>query len=166
MDKKITVFPTLKSMIGSSFITITLKPDHYERRLKVQYGLLLNHFMKYVRRYFDEIVICPELTKKSNIHLHAIGKWTTRVDYPEVRLLDDIRTDKYIGMIYITPNKIQNEERAKAGCKYMLEDYDKTRSLLLLPEIITEWKYIPEKNIKKYTISIGIDGLCEECEEI
>lgn len=166
MEKKlILVYPNLGSMIGSYFVTITLKPEYYNRKVQAQYSLIAKPTVKLLKSYTDKILICPELTKKCNVHLHAIIKWTKRIDYPMMRLLNDIKGHKYIGSIFVTENAIQNSERARTAFEYMLEDYEKTRSVLQLPEILYQWEY-KKKDIKvKQTIG-NIDGVCKECEEV
>lgn len=152
-DKKSLVFPSIESMIGSSFVTITLRPEFYNRRAGAQYGMLSKAVAKMVKRHTDKCIMCPELTKKGNIHMHLILRWSSRVEYAEERMIDEIKTHKIIGSAYVTPNKIQNSERAITAFKYMLEDYKKTRCILRLPEILYEWQYeIPIVDKKNETI--------------
>lgn len=140
-DTTSLVYPNLQSVVDSYFITITLKPEIYDRRIAVQYSMSMKPIVKLLKQYTDKCLLCPELTKKCNVHYHAIVKWTRRVDYPMLRMLNDIKKHRIIGSIYVTENAIANEERAKASMGYMLEDYYKTRAMLQLPEILFEWEF-------------------------
>jgi len=140
-DKKSKVFPSLESMIFASFITITLKPEYYQRRARVQWSLLAKATDKLLMRYTDKYMIVPELTKAGNIHFHGFVKWTSRIDYPMDRLIDDIKVNKVLGTIFVTPNRISNVVRAQAAMDYCFGEYQKTQAVLRVPDIINEWSY-------------------------
>lgn len=163
-EKEFHTFDHAKEMLGATFITVTLKPEHYTRKVKIQYSLLSKATAKLLKQYCDKVMMIPELTQKCNIHIHAVIKWTTRIDYPEIRILDDIKDNKYIGIIYITPQKIHSLESANRVWEYMTEDAYKTRKILGLPNIVSKWEYEIISYIKEKKILDYIDGLCV-CEE-
>lgn len=112
------------------FATFTLKPVYYSKTVRQQLRLSWNDVNNKLKAVSKQYYLVAELTKKANIHFHAVIQFDESVDYSLddlcLILIDSCKSSKVLGLMEIE----RIRDKTTQGTDYLNKDLERTQKIL------------------------------------